>query len=78
MRNEKTHQVQQEIKVQEQQKYENTQPPPLEPPPQPPQMEDDTAEEDIKAEDSGLYDESGKLQYKNIFRTRKKSSGMYI
>lgn len=74
VRNEKTHQEQQENIKQEHQNYKNSQPPPLEPPPQPPQMEDDTAEEDIKIEESGLYDESGKLQYKNIFRTRKKSS----
>ncbi|XP_019846809.2 uncharacterized protein LOC105228862 isoform X1 [Bactrocera dorsalis] len=75
IRNENTHQEQQENKAQEQQRYENTQPPPLEPPPQPPQMEEDPPEEeDVKVEDSGLYDESGKLQYKNIFRTRKKSS----
>lgn len=74
MRNETTQQEQQQNTAQQQQNYENTKTPPLEPPPQPPQMEDDAAEEDVKVEETGLYDESGKLQYKNIFRTRKKSS----
>lgn len=50
-------------------------PPPLEPPPQPPQMEEDEAPiENNKVDETSLYDESGKLQYKYIFRTRKKSS----
>uniref|UniRef100_W8BCT8 Double-stranded RNA-specific editase 1 n=1 Tax=Ceratitis capitata TaxID=7213 RepID=W8BCT8_CERCA len=47
--------------------------PPLQPPPQPPRMDDEEPME-VKAEETALYDETGKLQYKNIFRTRKKSS----
>ncbi|XP_017491599.1 PREDICTED: uncharacterized protein LOC108379757 [Rhagoletis zephyria] len=37
-------------------------------------MDDDAIMENNKVDETTLYDESGKLQYKNIFRTRKKSS----
>ncbi|XP_067639054.1 double-stranded RNA-specific editase 1 isoform X2 [Eurosta solidaginis] len=66
--------------LQHQQRNGKQQTAPLQPPPLPPQMDDEpqvtpTQEStDVKMEETNLYDESGKLQYKNIFRTRKKSS----